>query len=316
MVYSRITGTGHYVPEKVLSNADLAKMVDTSDEWIVERTGIKQRHIVAEGETVASMAVEAAKHALAASGVPLHEIDAVILATCSSDKIFPSAACQVQAALGLSGFCMAFDVTAACAGFSYALSIADQYIKTGFKKHILVIGSEAMSRVVNWQDRNTCVLFGDGAGAVVLSADTKPGILVTSLHADGTQGHLLYLDNPITSSNKNAALYMDGRPIFKSAVTVLESLVEETLNKAGVDKIDWLIPHQANLRIIELIAKKLNMPLSSVILTLQEHGNTSGASIPIALDVGIRDGRIKPSQRLLLESFGGGFAWGSALIEL
>jgi 3-oxoacyl-[acyl-carrier-protein] synthase III len=318
MIYSRIIGTGSYLPEKVVSNFDLEKIVDTSDEWIVERTGIRNRHIIAEGETTSSMAILAAQRALQAANVTANEIDLVIIGTCTPDRMFPSTACLVQDALGIKKNIPAFDVSAACAGFIYALSICDQFIKSGMVKKALAIGSESLSRVVDWSDRKTCVLFGDGAGAVVLQASDEPGIHSTHLHAQGSYKHLLYLANDPAAPHLKAEtsfVHMNGGGVFKLAVVELGNVVDEALaaNNFAKSQIDWLVPHQANLRIIKSLAKRLDLPLEKVILTIQEHGNTSSASIPLALDQGIRDGRIKKGHKVLMEAIGGGMAWGSAI---
>lgn len=315
MKYSRFVGTGSYLPEKVLTNADLEKMVDTTSEWIVQRIGVHERHIVAEDETASSMAFEASQRALQMAGIKQAEIDLIIVATSTPDKIFPSTACFLQERLGIAG-CPAFDVTAACAGFNYGLSIADQFIRTGNARNVLVVGSEAMSRIVDWNDRATCVIFADGAGAVVLRADNEPGILSTHIHADGQYKDLLYTPNGLRI-NEPPLMRMVGSSVFKVAVTRLSEIVDETLAANHLDKsaVDWLIPHQANLRIIQAMAKKLDLPMEKVIVTIDKHGNTSAASVPLALDQAVRDGRIKRKDILLLESFGGGFAWGSALVS-
>lgn len=321
-MYSRIVGTGSYLPEKVLTNADLEKMVETSDEWIRSRTGIQQRHVAADGETTGDLALYAATHALDAAGVKASEIDLIVLGTTTPDIVFPSTACLLQQRLGANG-CAAFDVNAACSGFIYALSIADQFIRSGGVRTALVVGAETLTRMVDWSDRATCVLFGDGAGAVVLRADTEPGVLSTHLHADGGYKHLLY--NPVGVSagfrldepNAGVRVMMTGNEVFKVAVKTLDAVVEETLaaNRLQKSDIDWLIPHQANLRIIEATAKRLDLPMDRVIVTVDRHGNTSAGSVPLALDLAVRSGRIERGQVLLLEAFGGGFTWGSALIR-
>jgi 3-oxoacyl-[acyl-carrier-protein] synthase-3 len=312
MKYARITGTGGYLPEKIVTNADLEKTIDTTHEWIVERTGIHRRHIAADNETTGTMSAEAAKKAMSMAGVSPSEIDMIIVGTCTPDQMLPSTACLVQNMLGIR-FCPAFDVAAACAGFNYGLSIAQQFIERGMIKHALVIGAETMSRILDWTDRRTCVLFGDGAGAVVLSADQSPGIRSTHIHADGQYKDLLSVKNP---REEEAYVQMQGQEVFKIAVNCLGKIVEETLsaNQITSSDINWLVPHQANLRIISAVAKKLGMPMEKVILTVDSHSNTSAASVPLALDVAVRDGRIKRGDLLLLESFGGGFTWGSALI--
>ena len=321
-VFSRIAGTGSALPAKVVTNADLEKIVDTSDEWIASRTGIRQRHVAAEGETTADLSERAARAAMEAAGVQASELDMIVLGTTTPDLIFPSTACLVQHRLGANG-CGAFDVNAACSGFLYALSIADAYIRAGIHKTILVIGAETLTRMIDWEDRGTCVLFGDGAGAVVLKADAEAGILSTHLHADGGKKDLLY--NPVgvsvgfDMSKKNAGclVRMTGNEVFKHAVKALDSVVDETLAANGLDKsaLDWLIPHQANLRIIEATAKRLQMPMDRVIVTVDRHGNTSSGSVPLALDEAVRSGKVQRGQLLLLEAFGGGFTWGSALIR-
>lgn len=322
MAFSRIIGTGSYLPEKVVTNDDLAKIVETSDEWIRERTGIRQRHMAVEGQTTGDLAFEAATRALAAAGVKPEELDLIVLGTTTPDIIFPSTACLLQHRLGANG-CAAFDVNAACSGFIYALGVADKFIKSGAAKKALVVGAETLTRMLDWNDRGTCVLFGDGAGAVVLTADDETGILSTHLHADGGYKHLLY--NPVGVSsgfkqeepNCGVRVLMTGNEVFKVAVKTLDAVVEETLAANGLDKseIDWLIPHQANLRIILATAKRLEMPMDRVIVTVDRHGNTSSASVPLALDEAIRSGRVQRGELLLLEAFGGGFTWGSALLR-
>ena len=321
-VYARIAGTGSYLPEKLLTNEDLAKQVDTSDEWIRSRTGIRERHIAAEGETTGDLGYQAALRALEAAGVDASEIDMIVVGTTTPDLIFPSTACLIQARLGISG-CAAMDVNAACSGFLYALSVADKFIRCGDVKTALVIGSETLSRIIDWTERTTCVLFGDGAGAVVLKADTETGILSTHLHADGAKKELLW--NPVGVSvgfkadepNCGARINMKGNDVFKYAVKALDSVVDETLEANGLGKhdLDWLIPHQANLRIIEATAKRLEMPMDRVVVTVDRHGNTSAGSVPLALDAAVRSGRVQRGQLLLLEAFGGGFTWGSALVR-
>jgi 3-oxoacyl-[acyl-carrier-protein] synthase-3 len=320
-IYSRIMATGSALPERVLTNADLEKFVDTSDEWIHSRTGIRQRHVAAEGETTGDLSTLAAQRALEAAGVKASELDLIILGTTTPDIIFPSTACLVQHRLGANG-CAAFDVNAACSGFVYALGVADKFIRSGQSKKVLVIGAETLTRMVDWTERETCVLFGDGAGAVVLEASSEPGIYATCLHADGGHKELLY--NPVGVSvgfkdepNHGVRIRMSGREVFKVAVKTLDSLVEETLAAAGMDasQLDWLIPHQANLRIIEATAKRLNMPMEQVIVTVDKHANTSSGSVPLALDHAVRSGKVKRDQNLLLEAFGGGFTWASALLR-
>ncbi len=321
MNYSRIIGTGSYLPDKVLTNKDLEKMVDTSDAWIQERTGIKQRHIVADGETTCDLAVNASRRALEMAGKKNTDIDLIIVATTTADKIFPSTACLLQKRLDIHG-CAAFDVQAVCTGFVYALAIADNFIRTGSASCVLVVGSETLSRILDWNDRSTCVLFGDGAGAVILETSKKPGILSSHLHADGSYEHLLHVPHGISMGYEQlkageAYIYMEGNAVFKMAVNTLGRIVDETLeaNKIGKSDIDWLVPHQANNRIIEATARKLKMSMERVVVTVSEHGNTSAASIPLALDVAVRDGRIKKNETLMLEAFGGGFTWGSTLLN-
>ncbi|OOE46971.1 3-oxoacyl-ACP synthase [Salinivibrio kushneri] len=318
-MYSKILGTGSYLPEQVRTNADLEQMVDTSDEWIVTRTGIKERRIAAPTDTVASMAYQAAVQAIDMAAIDKHDIDLIIVATTSGERAFPAAACDVQAMLGIKG-CPAFDIAAACSGFVYALSVADQYVKNGLAKNALVVGADRLSHTCDPDDRSTIILFGDGAGAVVLSADKNDGILSTHLKADGKFGELLKLKYPERGQSLEADeawLYMAGNEVFKVAVTQLANIVTETLQANQIEKsdIDWLVPHQANYRIIKATAKKLAMSMDQVVLTLDRHGNTSAASVPTALDEAVRDGRIQRGQTLLLEAFGGGFAWGSALVR-
>ncbi len=320
MTYSKILGTGGYLPEKILTNADLEKIVDTTSDWIVERTGIHQRHIAAGHETSLTMAEKAARKAMEEAGILPVDIGMIIIATTTPEKMFPSTACLLQQRLGIAG-CPAFDLNStACAGFVYALSIADQFIKNGVIKNALVIGSEVMSRVVDWSDRTTCVLFGDGAGAVIIGASEEPGILSTHLHSDGTYKDVLSLTVSLGKPlDVEEALYikMTGNQLFKLAVNILGDLFDETLKANSLTKadIDWLVPHQANIRIIQAMAKKLALPLERVAITLEDQGNTSSASIPLALDKAIRDGRIKRGEMLLLEGFGGGLSWGSSLIK-
>ncbi len=321
-IFSRIAGTGSYLPEKVLTNDDLSKIVDTTDEWIASRTGIRERHVAAEGETTGDLAYHAAMRAMEAAGVDASELDLIVLGTTTPDLIFPSTACLLQHRLGANG-CPAFDVNAACSGFIYALTVADKFIRSGAAKTALVVGAETLTRMLDWNDRSTCVLFGDGAGAVVLKADSEAGILSTHLHADGGKKELLW--NPVGVSvgfkpgehNAGVKVLMTGNDVFKHAVKALDALVEETLEANGLDRhdIDWLIPHQANLRIIEATAKRLDMPMERVIVTVDKHGNTSSGSVPLALDEAVRSGRVQRGQLVLLEAFGGGFTWGSALLR-
>jgi len=316
MKYTYIAGTGSYLPEKILTNAELIreKRIDTSEEWIVERTGILERHLVGQQDSTSTMATAAAKKALLAASCEAKTLDLIIVATSTPDKFFPSTACLVQAGLGVDG-CPAFDVVAACAGFNYALSVADQFIRNGQAKTAIVIGSESMSTVIDWKDRTTCILFGDGAGAVVLKASDKPGIISTHLHAAGSYKDLLHLGTGLCG--EKASLVMKGNEIFRLAVSTLSTVLEETLgaNHINATQIDWLIPHQANLRIIISMAKKLALPMEKVVVTVDKQGNTSAASIPLALDTAVRDGRVQRGQLLLMESFGAGLAWGSALIR-
>ena len=318
MIYSRIAGTGSYLPEKFLTNIDLESMVETSDEWITDRTGIKKRHIAATDETTTDLAYFAAKNAISSAGLKSRDIDMIIVATTTPTRIFPSTAALVQQRLGIHG-CPAFDIQAVCTGFVYALTIADKFIKSGSAKNVLVIGAETLSRIVDWTDRNTCVLFGDGAGAVVLQASVEPGVLSTHIHCDGSFNNLLHVPTGPGSAITEDPAYieMQGNEVFKVAVKTLSKIVDETPEANQLDKhdIDWLIPHQANIRIIAATAKKLSMSMDSVVVTVQDHGNTSAASIPLALDVAVRDGRIKRGETLLFEAFGGGFTWGSALIK-
>ncbi len=316
--YSRIVGTGGYLPNKILTNADLEKITDTTSDWIVSRTGILERHVAEEGETTCDLAEHAARIAIEASGVTAEDLDLIIVATTTPDVIFPSTACLLQQRLGNHG-CPAFDIQAVCTGFIYALSVADKFIQTGAAKNALVVGSETMSRIVDWSDRSTCVIFGDGAGAVVLHASDTPGIRSTHIHADGQYKDLLMVPSGISTGylESEAKIIMQGNDVFKVAVNTLGRIVDETLTANNLEKqdLDWLIPHQANTRIIKATAKKLNMPMEHVVMTIEKQGNTSAASVPLALDTAVRDGRIKPGQTLLLEAFGGGFTWGSALVD-
>jgi len=322
MIYSRIVSTGAYLPERILTNAELERLVDTSDAWIQERTGIKQRHIAADGQTTSDLGYEAAKIALERAGLKGSDIDLIVVGTTTPDQIFPSTACLIQHRLGANG-CAAFDVNAACTGFLYALATADKFIKSGASKRALVIGAETLTRMLDWTDRTTCVLFADGAGAVILEASNEPGILSTHLHADGRYADLLF--NPVGVSKgfqldqprAGVKVVMRGSEVFKVAVRTLGKIVDETLAANNLEKsaIDWLIPHQANLRIIHGTAKQLGMSMDRVIVTVDRHGNTSSASVPLALDVAIAGGQVKRGELLLLEAFGGGFTWGSALVR-
>lgn len=318
-MYSRIIGTGSYFPSQIRSNTDLESMVETTDEWIIERTGIKERRIIGDNESAATMGAAACLKAIEAAGIDKQDVDMLVCATTSSARAFPSAACEIQRELDIPGI-PAFDISAACAGFCYALSIADQYIKTGIARRILVVGSDCLSRLVNPEDRSMVILFGDAAGAILLEASEQPGILSTHIHADGKYSELLYVDNPTRGDEESVHHSwgsMKGNDVFKVAVTKLSEVVEQTLQANQLQKsdIDWLVPHQANLRIISAVARKLNLPMEQVVINLDRYGNTSAASVPTALDEAIRDGRIQRGQTLLLEAFGGGFAWGSALIR-
>ncbi len=322
MTYSKIVGTGRYLPEKILTNFDLEKMVDTTDEWIRTRTGVERRHAVAPDQTTSDMCVEAAKKAMEAAGVVPQDIDFIAIGTTSPDLIFPNVATLVQHRLGIPA-CPAIGMEAACTGFIYALATVDKFIKAGEVQCALVIGAECITKLVDWNDRNTCVLFGDGAGAVVVKPSEKPGILTTHLGADGQYKDLLYY--PVGASHNlekagtdEASIMMTGKEVFKVAVSKLGNVAQQALESAGIstEELDWLVPHQANIRIIQATAKRLGLPMEKVIVTVQDHGNTSAASVPLALDVGIRDGRIKPGQLILMEAFGGGFTWGSILMRL
>ena len=319
--YARIIATGSALPERVVTNADLEKLVDTSDEWIRSRTGIRERRVANAEETTGELGYRAALQALERAGVKPSELDLIVVGTTTPDIIFPSTACLIQHRLGANG-CAAFDVNAACSGFVYALGVADKFIRSGQSKKVLVIGAETLTRMVDWNERETCVLFGDGAGAVVLEAADEPGILATCMHADGGYKELLY--NPVGVSagfkdepNHGVRIRMSGREVFKVAVKTLDSLVGETLAAAGMheDDVDWLIPHQANLRIIEATAKRLKMSMDRVIVTVDKHANTSSGSVPLALDEAVCSGKVKRGQNLLLEAFGGGFTWASALLR-
>ena len=320
MTFARISGTGGYLPQRIVTNDELAKWVNTSDQWIKERTGIRQRHI-ADDETTCDLAEHASRAALAAAGVTPEEIDLIVLGTTTPDRVYPATACQLQARLGALG-CPAFDIQAVCTGFVYALGVAEKFVCTGAAKKALVIGADVHSKLLDWNDRTTCVLFGDGAGAIVLEAADEPGVISTKLHADGSYEHLLYVDGSVADGYDNpeqgaAHVKMQGNEVFKRAVRTLGQIVTETLAENDLKKedIDWLIPHQANKRIIDATAKKLNMPLERVVQTIEQQGNTSAASVPLALDTAVRDGRIQRGEILLLEAFGGGFTWGSMLIR-
>jgi 3-oxoacyl-[acyl-carrier-protein] synthase III len=320
-MYSRIAGTGSYLPEKVLTNLDLEKMVDTSDEWIRSRTGIERRHVAAPEETTCDMAEQAARRAMEAAGVGPEDIDLIVIGTTTPDQVFPNTGCLLQARLGIHGP-PAIQIEAACSGFIYGLSIADRFIRTGGARCALVIGADMLTRIVDWTDRATCVLFADGAGAVILKPAAEPGIMSTHIHADGSYANLLYVPTGVSKKHdanvtNQHCVIMKGNEVFKVAVNTLGRIVDETLEANQLDKsaIDWLVPHQANLRIIQATARKLDMPMEKVIVTVQDQGNTSAASVALALDTGVRDGRIKRGDLLLLEAFGGGFTWGSALIR-
>ena len=320
-IYSRIAGTGSHLPEKVLTNADLEKLVDTSDQWIRSRTGIRERRVVAEGETTCDLAEHAARNALEAAGKTAADVDFLIVGTTTPDIVFPSTACLLQERIGCNGT-PAMDVNAACSGFIYALSVADKFVRTGASKCALVVGSETLTRMVDWSDRGTCVLFGDGAGAVVLTASEEPGIMSTHLHADGGYEELLHTEVGVSrgfhaEERGGVRVKMRGNEVFKVAVRTLGQICDETLTHNGLDKhdLDWLIPHQANYRIITAMAKKLDMSMDRVIVTVDRHGNTSAGSVPLALDYAVRSGQVKRGELILMEAFGGGFTWGSALVR-
>lgn len=322
MIRSIILSTGSYLPERILTNKDLESIVDTTDEWIVQRSGIRQRHIAAEGQPTSDLAIRAAQKALEASDLGAEDIDAVIVATTTPDQTFPAVAVRVQAALGMP-VGIAFDVQAVCTGFVYALSVADNFIRLGQAKRVLVIGAEKMSSILNWEDRTTCVLFGDGAGAVILEASDEPGektdrgILSTHLQANGKLTDILYTDGGPSTTGQAGKIVMQGKEVFKNAVNLMAEIVNVTLEHNGIQssEIDWLVPHQANIRIIQGTAEKLDMDMSHVVLTVEKHGNTSAASIPLALDEAVRDGRVQRGQTLLLEALGGGLTWGAALVR-
>jgi 3-oxoacyl-[acyl-carrier-protein] synthase-3 len=318
MIHSKVTGTGSYLPQKVLTNRDLEALVDTSDEWIHTRTGIRQRHIAADDEKTSDLALMASRRALEAAKLSAEDIDLIVVATTTSDMVFPSTACLLQAKLGIRK-CAAFDLQAVCSGFVYALTTADQFIRSGQYRHALVVGSEVYSRILDWQDRGTCVLFGDGAGAVVLSRSDAPGILACRLHADGRYADILSVPGSVDRGAVcgRPLLQMEGNAVFKLAVKVLGEVAEETLAAGGITKaqLDWLIPHQANIRIIQATAKKLGMSMERVVTTVERHANTSAASVPLALDEAVRDGRIRSGHHVLLEGVGGGFTWGAVLLR-
>lgn len=312
-IYSRIAGTGSYLPEKLLTNADLEHMVDTTDEWIFTRTGIRERHLIADDQVTSDLALHAAQKAIESANIASTDIDLIIVATTTPDKVFPSTAVILQNKLGISG-CPAFDIQAVCSGFVYALATADNFIKSGAAKCALVVGAEAFSRIVDWTDRGNCILWGDGAGAVILQASKEPGIVSTHLHADGNYEKMLHVPRKPEGQD---TVVMEGNAVFKIAVNTLDAIVDETLTANGLQKsdIDWLVPHQANIRILQATAKKLDMNMDHVVVTVDKHGNTSAASIPLALDVAVRDGRIQRGDMILMEAFGGGFTWGSALVK-
>jgi 3-oxoacyl-[acyl-carrier-protein] synthase-3 len=316
--YSSIIGTGSYLPQRVIGNAELAARVDTNDEWIRQRTGIRQRHVAAEGELASDLALQASRRALEMAGIGADELDLIIVATTTPDMVFPSTACMLQAKLGVKGM-PAFDVQAVCSGFVYALATADQFMRSGHYRHVLVVGAEVFSRILDWNDRGTCVLFGDGAGAVVLRRSDQPGIIAARLHADGSHAGILSVPGSVSGGavSGRPLLQMDGGAVFKFAVSVLEEVALEVLAEAGLQKsaIDWLIPHQANIRIIQSTARKLDLPMEKVVTTVDRHANTSAASVPLALDEAVRDGRIHPGQHVLLEGVGGGFTWGAVLVK-
>jgi 3-oxoacyl-[acyl-carrier-protein] synthase-3 len=321
-MHSRIAGTGSYLPERILTNADFEKMVETSDQWIVERTGIRERHLAGAGEYTSDLAVAAARRALEAAGVTPASIDLLIVATTTPDRVFPSTACIVQAKLGIANSSPAFDIQAVCSGFVFALATANNFIRAGQARTALVVGAETLSRITDYTDRTNCILWGDGAGAVVLTADDEPGIISTHIHADGRHQDLLYVDGGPSmglaeGTTNGPYMRMQGNSVFKVAVNTLDAIVDETLAANGLQKTDihWLVPHQANVRIIQATAKKLGMSMDQVVLTVDKHGNTSAASIPLALDTAVRDGRIKRGETILMEAFGGGFTWGSALVK-
>lgn len=317
-IYSRIAGTGGYLPEKIVTNGDLEKIVDTSDEWIYSRTGIRQRHVAADDETTSDLAFHASRRAIEAAGISPSDIGLIILATTTPDMVFPSTACLLQAKLGIKN-APAFDVQAVCSGFMYALATADQFMKSGAYEHILVVGSEIYSRILDWKDRGTCVLFGDGAGAAVLSRSTTPGILSSHLHADGSYADILSVPGQVCGGGVKGRplLQMEGNAVFKFAVKALGDVAEEALTANDLSKadIDWLVPHQANIRIIQATAKRMGMSMEKVVTTVDRHANTSAASIPLALDEAVRDGRIRSGQHVLLEGVGGGFTWGAVLVK-
>lgn len=319
VINAKIIGTGSYLPHYILTNAELEKRLETNSEWIVDRTGIRERHLAAENELTSDLALKAAERAIEAAGIEVNEIELIIVATTTPDRVFPSTACIVQAKLGLENRCPALDVQAVCSGFVYGVATANAFIKTGQIRTALVIGAETLSRITDWNDRSNCILWGDGAGAVILRASDEPGVISTHLHADGRYQDLLFVDGGV-SLKKEGEFYMrmSGNAVFKMAVNTLDAIVDETLEANGLQKsdIDWLVPHQANIRIIQATGKKLGLPSERVVVTVDRHGNTSAASIPLALDTAVRDGRIKPGELVLMEAFGGGFTWGSILVRM
>ena len=317
MIFSKIKGFGSYLPENILTNSDLESTLDTTDEWITSRTGIKKRHIIAENQYTSDLALEASKIAIKDANLNPNDIDLIIVATTTPDKIFPSTACILQKKLNIKE-CPAFDVQAVCSGYIYALSVADNFIKTGSAKNVLVVGADAMSRITDYSDRSNAILWGDGSGAVVLSNSSEEGILSTHIHASGEYEDLLHVPQKEKEGVLRATIEMRGNQVFKMAVNTLDMIVDETLNanKLSKEDIDWVVPHQANIRILEATAKKLNMSMDKVITTIEEQGNTSAASIPLALDFGVKENKIKPGHLILMEAFGGGFTWGSALIRI
>jgi 3-oxoacyl-[acyl-carrier-protein] synthase-3 len=317
--FARIAGTGSYLPARILTNQDLEKLIETTSEWILERTGIRERHIAGDGELTSDLAQKAAERAIEAAGIDANDIDLIIVATTTADRVFPSTACILQAKLGIGNVCPAFDVQAVCSGFVYALSVAEKFIRSGQCKNALVVGAETLSRITDWTDRGNCMLWGDGAGAVVLQASETPGIIATHLHADGRYQDLLFVDGGVSLKSEGAChMRMSGNAVFKMAVNTLDAIVDETLEANGLSKTDinWLVPHQANIRIIQATAKKLGMSMDNVVVTVDRHGNTSAASIPLALDTAVREGKIKAGETVLMEAFGGGFTWGSVLVKM
>ena len=320
MIYSRVTGTGSYLPGDPVTNDDLvARGIETSDSWIVERTGIRQRHLAAPGQMASELALEASRRAIDSAALKPDDIDLIVVATSTPDYIFPSTAALLQAKLGIRSGGAVFDLQAVCSGFVYAMAVADKFIRSGSHRRALVVGAEVFSRILDWSDRGTCVLFGDGAGAVVLEASERPGILATALHADGSQNGILCVPGQVANGQVTGDpfLRMDGQAVFKFAVKALGDVAQEVLAEAGVsaESVDWLIPHQANVRILQATARRLSLPMEKVLVTVEQHGNTSAASVPLALDLAVRDGRVRPGQRLLLQGVGGGFTWGAVLLD-